>query len=161
MTTARGDVQAALGDVRRLVYSLGDPTLTAKGLADGLREQVPALTRGTDMRLDLAIDDVGRLAPHVEEAVYRIVVEAVTNVVRHADAGRCGVALALDGPGLTAAVTDDGRGLPATADDGRLGRPDSYGIVGMRERADSVGATFEMTSEPGEGTKVRCFLPQK
>ena len=42
VTTARGDVQAALGDVRRLVYSLGDPTLTAKGLADGLREQGPA-----------------------------------------------------------------------------------------------------------------------
>lgn len=139
--TARGDVQAALGDVRRLVYSLGDPTLTAKGLADGLRERVLALTRGTDVRLELAIDDVGRLAPHVEEAVYRIVVEAVTNVVRHADAGSCRVALALDGQGLTAAVTDDGRGID--------GQAAGVGRLAMEARAAEIGG--ELSIGPAAG----------
>ncbi len=142
VATARGDVQAALGDVRRLVYSLGDPTLTAKGLADGLREQVPALTRGTDMRLELAIDDVGRLAPHVEEAVYRIVVEAVTNVVRHAGAGSCRVALALDGPELTAVVADDGRGLN--------GHGPGVGRLAMEARAAEIGGRLAIG--PGAGS---------
>lgn len=160
VATARGDVQAALSDVRRLVYSLGDPTLTAKGLTDGLRERVPALTRGTDMRLDLAIDDVGRLAPHVEEAVYRIVVEAVTNVVRHAAAGGCRVALALDDQGLTAAVADDGRGID--------GQAPGVGRLAMEARAAEIGG--ELSIGPvagvtagdgvgrGTGTRVELWV---
>ncbi|MEZ5407724.1 MAG: histidine kinase [Acidimicrobiales bacterium] len=137
--TARSDVQAALGDVRRLVYSLGDPTLTAKGLSAGLQDRVQALTRGTDVRLELAIDDVGRLAPHLEEAVYRIVVEAVTNVVRHAGAGACRVTLALDGPGLSASVVDDGCGID--------GRAPGVGRLAMEARAAEIGG--ELVIGPG------------
>lgn len=144
VATARSDVQAALGDVRRLVYSLGDPTLTAKGLSDGLREQAQALTRGTDVRLELAIDDVGRLAPHVEEAVYRIVVEAVTNVVRHAGSTVCQVTLAVDGGELRASVTDDGRGID--------GQAPGVGRLAMEARAAEIGAGLHIGPAGANGS---------
>lgn len=160
VATARSDVQAALSDVRRLVYSLGDPTLTAKGLSDGLREQAQALTRGTGVRLELAVDDVGRLAPHVEEAVYRIVVEAVTNVVRHAGSSLCRVTLALDGDELRASVTDDGRGID--------GQAPGVGRLAMEARAAEIGAGLRVGpagdgdgSEGGRGTTVELWVSRE
>jgi signal transduction histidine kinase len=59
-----------------------------------------------------------------------------------------------DGETAVLEVADDGKGFPI----GRAGRLDSYGIIGMRERAASIGATLEVDSTPGVGTRVRCLL---
>ena len=92
----------------------------------------------------------------VEVAAYRIVQEALTNVVRHADARECTVHLVFAGPGerdaLCLEVRDDGRGLPAG---GRAG----VGTTSMRERAEELGGTCELTSLAGGGTRVHVSLP--
>ena len=73
---------------------------------------------------------------------------------RHADASTVGVRWTSNGEQGVLEIVDDGRGFAI----GESGRIDSYGLVGMRERASSVGAAFEVESKPGEGTTIRCTL---
>ena len=87
----------------------------------------------------------------VEVAAYRIATEAMTNVVRHADAGHCRVRLSLNG-NLFLEVEDDGRGLPAAY---RIG----VGLRSMRERAAELGGSCVVEARPGGGTLVRAQLP--
>jgi len=93
--------------------------------------------------------------------MWRIAQEAMVNVERHAAARTVQIRWVCDEEGALLDITDDGRGLPARDDAGRLGRTDSYGLIGMRERADNIGASLELLSQPGEGTKVRCFLAKR
>ena len=86
--------------------------------------------------------------------MWRIVQEAVTNAERHAGAGRIEVSWTCSGDGAVLEIHDDGSGFER----GTAGRMDSYGILGMRERAASIGATLQVDSDPGAGTRVRCLL---
>jgi signal transduction histidine kinase len=86
--------------------------------------------------------------------MWRVAQEAVTNIERHAGAAHVTIDWASNGERAVLEVTDDGRGFPI----GKAGRLDSYGIIGMRERASSIGATLEIESSEGGGTKVRCIL---
>jgi signal transduction histidine kinase len=90
----------------------------------------------------------------VEAAAYRIVLEALNNVVRHADACNCVVCLVLDGQAeeLNVEVVDDGKGI---ADDHSTG----VGLSSMRERAVELGGSFEVGPLPSGGTRVRVRLP--
>ena len=87
----------------------------------------------------------------VEVAIYRIVLEAVTNVVRHAQAHTCHVRLAVS-DGLVVEVSDDGMGFPAQYNTG-------VGISSMRERAAELGGTCRVESTVGEGTHILVRLP--
>lgn len=93
--------------------------------------------------------------------MWRIAQEALVNIERHAEATKASLCWRCDAAGASLVVSDDGKGLPEKTSDGRYGRSDSFGIVGMRERADSVGAKLELISKSGEGTIVRCFLAQR
>jgi signal transduction histidine kinase len=96
-----------------------------------------------------------RFPPEVETAAYRVVQEALTNVVRHAGVGECAVDLWLDGPGvLHIQVEDHGAGFdPASA------RGVSTGLSGMEERVSLLGGTLRLESAPGAGTRVVAELP--
>lgn len=86
--------------------------------------------------------------------MWRIAQEALANVERHAQATAVRILWRCNGESAALEVTDNGQGFPI----GRAGRLDSYGILGMRERASSIGATLEITSQLGKGTRVRCSL---
>jgi signal transduction histidine kinase/DNA-binding CsgD family transcriptional regulator len=122
--------QDAVDDVRRLVYALRPPALDALGLLAALRTQASHQNRGG---LRITIDGPEQLPPlpaAVEVAAYRIVLEALSNVVRHAEARNCTVHLALDEAygTLRLEVTDDGRGIGED-------RGTGMGLSSMRERA--------------------------
>jgi len=149
--------QAAVRDIRRLVYALRPPALDDLGLVSALREGaaqygVPG-TGGMDVTVE-APDGLPPLPAAVEVAAYRIAQEALTNVVRHAGARSCAVALLYDDAAavLTVTVTDDGRGPPA---DARAG----VGLTSMRERAEELGGTLRVEAAPGSGTRVAASLP--
>jgi signal transduction histidine kinase len=89
--------------------------------------------------------------------MWRVAQEAISNVERHARASHLSVRWRCDGSNALLVVTDDGQGFPV----GKAGRVDSYGMLGMRERADAIGAVLEFESEPGRGTTVRCRLESK
>ena len=111
-----------------------------------------------DPALRPAMEELGRrcaaAAPEVALVVYRVAQEALTNVIRHADARRAEVTLEADGPWLRLSVHDDGRGMSAVNS-----AEGSTGIVGMRERAMLIGGTLKLESEPGKGTTVTLEIP--
>ena len=121
---------------------------------------------GTSTSLSLEVDGKPRpCPPEIEGQALRIGQEAVANVMQHAGARHLVVGVDYRGAGLRLEVTDDGRGLTRPDGSGltRPGGPDGdmagWGLTGMRERAESVGGTLEVTSEPGRGTTVRVSLP--
>ena len=148
----RDQSQAAIADVRRLVDELRPPALDELGLVEALREQATRL--GSD-RSEWGSVQAPSPMPHlpaaVEVAAYRIAMEAMTNVVRHADAGHCRVRLSLNG-NLLLEVEDDGHGLPAAH---RIG----VGLRSMRERAAELGGSCVVEARSGGGTLVRAQLP--
>jgi signal transduction histidine kinase len=107
---------------------------------------------GMDVQLALACDEA-RISPEVRTAAFRIVQESLTNLEKHARARRCSIALITRDGALTIEIQDDGVGLG----EGAAGR--GNGLVGMRERAQALGGTFEVAAPPQGGTRVRATLP--
>ncbi|MCP4228472.1 MAG: GAF domain-containing sensor histidine kinase [Actinomycetia bacterium] len=148
------EVRDTLSDLRTDVTDNKDFAATAEQFATRLAER-------SGLTIDLDCDTRARLPILQEREIWRIAQEALVNIERHAKATAATLIWRCDGRGAVLEVTDDGRGLPKQDSAGHIGRPDSYGIIGMRERADSIGATFEMISNPGEGTRIQCFLAKK
>jgi signal transduction histidine kinase len=95
-----------------------------------------------------------RLPPEAETVLYRLVQEALTNVVKHAEAGHVSIVLTRRGGGVSTVVEDDGRGFDAGAT-----REDGLGLVGMRERLALLGGTLTIESTPGAGTALVAYVP--
>jgi signal transduction histidine kinase len=111
-----------------------------------------AVAARADIEVELALEPVPPIPPDVKVALYRIAQEAVNNVAKHAQADR--VSIYLDGTegtdeGVSVIVRDDGQGFRVGAVTG-----DHFGLQTMRERAEAIGATIEIESEPGEGTTL-------
>lgn len=141
--------QAALADIRRLVYGLRPPALDELGLVGALEQAAR-----TQQQMEVIIEAPARLSSlpaAVEVAAYRIVQEAIKNAVEHGKAQKCIVCLALDG-NLRLIIVDDGRGLPEAVTPG-------VGLVSMRERAEELGGTFKIYTRPAGGTEVEVSLP--
>jgi signal transduction histidine kinase len=156
----RDDIRGVVGEVRETLSDLRADVTDNRDFADTVTEFAQRLSDRSGLDVTVEIDAEDRLPILREREMWRIAKEALINVERHAEATSAAVHWRCDGGGALLEVIDDGKGLPARSADGRLGRSDSYGLLGMRERADSVGATLELISKPGEGTTVRCFLPQ-
>jgi two-component system NarL family sensor kinase len=149
ISTLRDEAAAALDDVRRLVYALHPPSLDELGLRGALAQRVDHLN---SPHLPIVLhcpEPPPELPPAVEVAGYRIVVEALTNAVRHAGASRVDVRLDF-ADGLLITVTDDG---PGTGD----WRP-GVGLTSMLERATEIGGTVHAGRTPNGG-RVSARLP--
>jgi signal transduction histidine kinase len=145
----RGEVRAALADIRRLVDGLRPPALDELGLVGAIERRAESFAPlRTEVR---APEPIAALPAAVEVAAYRIAVEALTNVARHANASRCTVSLSLNG-GLRIEVADDGDGLP------ELLRP-NVGLMSMRERATELGGELTVGVAAGGGTRLLAHLP--
>jgi signal transduction histidine kinase len=104
------------------------------------------------VEVTLTRQESARIALPREREIWRIAQEAITNAERHARASHLDVAWECTPYRAVLTVTDDGRGFS----DGDNGRSDAYGLVGMRERADAIGARLDVTSSPDRGTVVQC-----
>ncbi|MGN6300524.1 MAG: sensor histidine kinase [Angustibacter sp.] len=151
LATLQGELDHRVEDVRQLSRSLLPPVLDELGLAAALDDLAQRQREGgLDVRLDCAVPP--DLPRDLAAATYGIVAEAVTNVVRHAGARRCWVAVGLVHDELVATVEDDGRGVPATATPG-------VGTTSMRERAEEQGGRLTVEPRSPSGTTVRAELP--
>ena len=157
-----GEIDAAMTDIRRLVYALRPPALDELGLVAALRAYAAqyqmrvsdgdGVDGGANLRVTIeAPPDLPALPAAVEVAAYRIACEALTNVARHALARICHITIALDSA-LHMEIADDGVGLAAER---RMG----VGLISMRERAEELGGSCAITSAGGHGTRVRVELP--
>lgn len=148
----RTDVRGVIGEVRDTLYDLRTDVTDEHDMPSTLQQFLDRVALRSELETHLDLDVSGRLPLLQERELWRIAQEAVTNVERHAKASQVTVTWACDGHHGTLVVVDDGIGFT----DDRAGRLDSYGIVGMRERAASIGATLEISARPGGGTTVRC-----
>jgi signal transduction histidine kinase len=151
--------RAALTDIDRLLGLLRQDGVAGRQPTQGIGD-VPALverirTTGVDVELT-APADLPRIPVATGAAAFRIVQEALTNVIKHAGPAKVRVVIEVDGD-LRLSVEDDGRGAAAerSADTGRIGR----GLIGMRERATLLGGELTAGPRPGGGYRVAAQLP--
>ena len=154
------ETQEAIADVRRLVYQLRPPALDELGLIAAIRQHATAL-EGADtpdgaaaltVQIDAPTEEVRPLPAAVEVAVYWVAVEALTNVVRHAQARSCRLQLSY-GAFINLEIADDGIGFPP-------GWRAGVGVSSMRERLSELGGSLSIASgEAGYGTRIMARVP--
>lgn len=152
LATLRRLTRGAQAEMRTLLMELRPTALLEADLETLLGHLTQAVAARADIEVELALEPVPPIPPDVKVALYRIAQEAVNNVAKHAQADR--VSIYLDGTegtdeGVSVIVRDDGQGFRVGAVTG-----DHFGLQTMRERAEAIGATIEIESEPGEGTTL-------
>jgi signal transduction histidine kinase len=156
---AAGLTDATMEQIRLLAQDLHPPALDAVGLDPVLE----GFCRDFSRRTQLSIDYLGAELPMLPEAIntclYRCLQEALTNVAKHACANQVCVALRCDGETVSLSVEDDGRGFDNQARLSVSGWPMGIGLLGMQERLDSLGGRLEIESRPGQGTRLRAYIP--
>ena len=147
--------QSNLEEARRSVLDLRAAPLEGRSLSRALRVLVERWEAETGTAARYRAINGGRpLPPRVEVALYRICQEALTNVARHAEAGRADVQLVATPGQIRLVVEDDGRGFDVS------NMPeDRHGLVGMNERAKMLGGRLEIWSNPGAGTRIEATVP--
>lgn len=152
-------VTQSVANLRALIAELRPAVLDELGLRAALQSLAERVQAQADLTIELDADLPGdgdgraRLPPELESAAYRLVQEALTNVVKHSAATRATVEVRERGDALQITVRDDGRGF--ATDSPTAG----FGVMGMRERAALVNGSFSVRSAPGGGTTVTARLP--
>jgi signal transduction histidine kinase len=160
--TGRGTLE----ELRRILGLLRDDDAERVSLAPapGLGDlgELADSVRAAGIPVGLAVTaDPAALPPAAALTVYRIVQEALTNVVKHARRAEAWVRVRADEGGVRVTVTDNGHGAGADADGSDPGPADRHGIVGMRERATAFGGTLDAGPRPEGGFQVTAFLPAR
>jgi signal transduction histidine kinase len=157
LAKASRDARATLAEVRLYMSGLRANEGSTLHLPVTVARLVDDVTRQTGLRVDML--ERGReraLEPTVERAVIRIVGESLRNVAQHAHATNAKLDLGYGDAGISITVEDDGQGFDPDAAVATAGH---FGLVGMRERAESIGGTLVVLSRPGQGTIVKATMP--
>jgi signal transduction histidine kinase/HAMP domain-containing protein len=152
---AQQTAQEALAEMRALIYQLRPASMRDRGLVGALSSYVDAYRQRTGLEVTFQHEGEALLTDAQEQALFRIAQEALNNVFKHAEARQVQVRLICEPSAVTLAVRDDGKGLPAAAPR----KATTWGLTGMRERAEVLGGTFAIESSDGGGTLVQVRLP--
>jgi signal transduction histidine kinase len=150
----RKDVRGVVGEVRDTLYDLRTDVSDVADLPSVITGFLERVHDRSGLATSVEVIGSGRLPLLQEREMWRVAQEAVTNVERHAQATSVVIRWKCDGQGAELEVSDDGRGFQR----GQAGRLDSYGLLGMRERAASIGAVLVIDTAPGKGASIRCVL---
>jgi signal transduction histidine kinase len=158
-TNARQALAEANRRLRRLLFELRPPALDRAGLAAALELYLTDgfSDDGFDWRVDNQLD--AEPSPEVRAILYRVALEALSNVRKHASASRVDVELERRGLGVAVRVRDDGRGFDLPAPDAPA-EGGHIGLISMRERAEAAGGQLRLSSTPGGGTTVDFWMPE-
>lgn len=149
-------VDTTITSVQRISAGLRPSALDDLGLATALIEEAEQFSRRSGIPCSVIIEDFPEtLPPEVATSAFRIFQESLTNVARHAEAGRIDASLSVSGNVLKLIVHDDGKGMDSTA----IEDPKSLGLLGMLERAENVGGLVVFTRNPQKGTDVTLTVP--
>lgn len=147
-------IDATIVETRSISASLRPIGLEQLGLKSALENMVSGFATRTGIVCETSVDGAARVPKRHKLAVYRIVQEALTNIARHSGARHAQVLLGVVDGELRVEIHDDGKGLAPGAE-----QQQRLGLLGMRERADSIGGTLEISSD--EGTSVVLTLPHR
>ena len=153
LQSAMGQVDIAIAMVRRIATDLRPAALDHRDLASAIEDEARRVSARSGLRIRVAghVDD--GVAPELATAAFRIFQEALTNAVRHSRATAITARVSTRNGRLRIYLRDNGIGMPADRS------ADALGLLGMQERARSVGGQLGIRSRPGRGTLVSCHLP--
>ena len=162
MSEAIEHITTSIGDLRSLITDLRPAALDEFGIKPALETLVARVSLQSDLAVDLEIDlayegteaDL-RHPAEIESTVYRVVQEALTNVVKHGEAARVEVRVSDRAGDVEVVVRDDGKGFDPQE------RTPGFGLLGMRERLALVRGTLDVESAPGAGTTLRATVPRR
>lgn len=159
----REHVRELLLEVRRSIYNLRPSSLEERGLVETLRHELERLREknlfeGTETRLEVR-GEQRRLSGLVEDEVFRIAHEGLTNALKHAEATEVILGLHFFPDRLRLTIRDNGRGFHLADAVRGVGERQSFGLTGMSERAERLGASFDVDSRDGQGTRLMLEVP--
>ncbi len=150
-------VDRTIEGIRRIIGRLSPLVLQELGLIAAIRKEAKDLAKSTGVKARVVMgDDVGRLAPEVETAFYRVVQEALHNVAKHSQAKSVNIQMSRESDQVMLVVEDDGVGI--TKAQGKTERR-SFGLAGIKERISTLGGKVRVTSGKGKGTRVEVTVP--
>jgi signal transduction histidine kinase len=150
------DIDRAIGTMRAMQRGLYPTVLDHLGLDAAIDDLVKDFQERSGIACNLEMEgEPFELETAKRQAVYRIVQEALTNVMRHAEASEVDVVVRREGSHLHVEIRDDGRGMDEAAEV----RTDSYGLTGMHKRAEICGGSMTIRTKPGEGTVITLEVP--
>ncbi len=141
---------SALSEMRLLLLELRPASLIQVGLQTLIQQLANTLKTRTAIEIVTALDDIPTLHPDVQIGIYRIVQEALNNIIKHSQAEQVLIQLTRTDQQIVLTISDNGRGF-----DMETNKPTSLGMNIMRERADSIGAHLNIESAAGEGTRIQ------
>lgn len=152
-------VKRSLQDVRRIIFDLRPMALDDLGLIPAISRYLETLKERFDLDIEMYYSGTQqRLDSTIEVAIYRVIQEALQNILKHAQASHAKVSLENQNERLVVEVTDNGKGFNAEEYLNNP-KPDSYGLLGMKERLEILGGQLYITSKQGEGTKILAIMP--
>ncbi len=159
LATIKEQLKELTQNVRELSYSIHPAVLDDLGLRPALSSYIEKFIESDDLHVELVTTGFdGKLVGNEALTMYRVAQEALTNVVRHAEARNVTVRVIRGYPDLIMAVEDDGRGFVSG---GEESRGQGLGIINMRERLRGMGGRFRIISAPGKGTRIRASIPME
>ena len=148
-------IDMALQTIKRISADLRPATLDTLGLVATIKWHVAQFSKMTGIATDLYLPEYLRLSKNRSTAIFRIVQEALTNVAKHAGASSACVAISKSGGDLIIEVSDNGIGLTKS----NRFKPDSFGLIGLHERAQYLGGELSVTGTPNVGTRLNLRIP--
>ncbi|HSP09064.1 MAG TPA: GAF domain-containing sensor histidine kinase [Candidatus Dormibacteraeota bacterium] len=148
---AQVDAQRALESVQEVARGIHPAVLTDRGLVEAIEERAARMTVPVEVHAD-GLARGARFRPELEGAAYFVVAEGLANVLKHSSASRARVRLHSDQRCLAIEVADEGRGFEP-------GSQKLSGLVGLRDRVETIGGSVQVTSRPGQGTILRASFP--
>ena len=158
----KGMLVRTLEDLRRLTHDLRPMALDDLGLASAIRAY--AKNRLEPMNIQVKMETRGmstgrRLSPPIETAIFRIIQEATTNIIKHAEAHKVEIQLTIENDIIKATVEDDGKGFEADPVFGSEPKRQPLGLLGIKERVALLGGTFSVRSRLRHGTRLTVEIP--
>jgi two-component system sensor histidine kinase UhpB len=155
-----GLTEQAIENLRRLTRALRPIYLEDLGLVAALEMLGRETTQSSKLPVHFQRNGAERrLAPVVELALYRMAQEALSNIVRHAQASEASLSLTFETQSITLVVTDNGKGFDVPKSPSEFAPSGHFGLLGLHERAELIGATLDIHSGPGLGSRLSVCLP--
>ena len=149
-----------ISQVRNVSLTLRPPLLDEAGLVPALEYYCDTLSKRTGLDIQLQADpDLQTDDAQLDTLTFRIIQEALSNILRHAQADRATIKLHQSSDELVVSIEDNGRGFDPGAVQAEINRGEHLGLLGMRERVDAAGGHFELNAKPGTGARITARLP--
>jgi signal transduction histidine kinase len=153
-------LNTVIEDVRRLSKDLSPFILEDLGLTRALRWLVDNLVKNFDIRLVVDVAEIDHLfSTNAQRSIYRVLQEALTNIVKHSGAGGASVAVRSEGERIVFSIEDEGKGFDMTEVAARHAAERGLGLASMEERVSMLGGSLTLWSEPGKGTRISFSIP--